>query len=296
MDSYGRIFQHLLHQNFLTGTAYMLTHKVGSLHTLFHFIGNHISPVTSRESHNKGEVTFLYSGNADFQMFFDLQRNIVSRICGRFAVFISIDAEEGKISGMAGPHPVVCVGSEFTNRRGGSTYHANIAVYGLYKHIIFISSVKSFKFKFGCRSDFYIFIFGEAFCYFAQVAWRQIISTVRIFIFLQLIGYVTGYIKDTVNKSDGQSRCGKFCITVHSPESFCQVIMLYVTMLLDSSVTTMMIGEYQSFRRNDFSGTSATEVYNSIFQREAIGIVYLFNRNLQTEFPHGNCILCFQVS
>ena len=44
----------------------------------------------------------------DFQMFFDLQRNIVSRICGRFAVFISIDAEEGKISGMAGPHPVVC--------------------------------------------------------------------------------------------------------------------------------------------------------------------------------------------
>ena len=72
--------------------------------------------------------------------------------------------------------------------------------------------------------------------------------------------------------------------------------MLYITMLLDSSVTTMMIGEYQSFRRNDFSGTSATEVYNSIFQRDAIGIIYLFNRNLQTEFPHGNCILCFQVS
>ena len=167
MDSYGRIFQHLLHQNFLTGPTYMLTHKVGSLHTLFHFVRNHISPVASRESHNKGEVTFLYSGNADFQMFFDLQRNIVSRICGRFAVFISIDAEEGKISGMAGPHPVVCVGSEFTDRRGRSTYHADIAVYGLYKHIIFISSVKSFKFKFGCRSDFYIFIFGEAFCYFA---------------------------------------------------------------------------------------------------------------------------------
>ncbi len=159
----------------------MLTHKVGSLHTLFHFIGNHISPVTSRESHNKGEVTFLYSGNADFQMFFDLQRNIVSRICGRFAVFISIDAEEEK-SRYGGAIQLSVSAPNLPIEEGEHLPCEYRCIRSLQTYNIYFLR-KNFKFKFGCRGDFYIFIFSEAFCHFAQVTWRQIISTIRIFIF-----------------------------------------------------------------------------------------------------------------
>ena len=46
---------------------------------------------------------------------------------------------------------------------------------------------------------------------------------------------------------------------------FCQIVMFYITMLLDSSITTVMVSQYQSFGRDNFSRTSSSEVYNSVF-------------------------------
>ncbi len=184
MNTYGGIFQHLIHKYLLTGPTYMLTHEVGSLHTFFHFIGNHVSPVASGESHDKGEITFLYSGEADSQMFLNFQRNVVFRIGCRFPIFIRVNTEKRKIPRMTRPHPVIGICSEFTNGRRGSTHHTNVAVHRFDEHIVFVSTIESLKLQFGGGSNFYILGFGKTFCYLAKIAWWQVVDSFWIRIFL----------------------------------------------------------------------------------------------------------------
>ena len=71
--------------------------------------------------------------------------------------------------------------------------------------------------------------------------------------------------------------------------------MLHTAVLLDSSVTAVMIGQYQSFCRDNLACAAATEVYYRIFQGYTAGIVYLLGRNQQTELRHGDFILLFEV-
>jgi len=184
MNTHSRIFKHLFHKNFLTGTTYVLTHKVSCLHPFFYFVGNHVPPVTSGKSHDKSEITFLYSGKANGQVFLYVQRNIVFGILCRFSVLIRIDTEKGKVAGVTRPHPVVSIRSKFSNRRRRGTYHTNVAIHGFYKQIIFISSIKGFEFQLGSRSYFNVFCFCKTFCYFVEVSRRQIISSFRVFVFL----------------------------------------------------------------------------------------------------------------
>ena len=172
MNTHCRIFQHLLHKYFLTGSAYMLAHEIGRLHPFFHFVGNHIPPVTSGESHDKGEISFLNSGEADLQMFFHLQRNVVFRIFCRFSILVRVNTEERKVACVTRPHPVVGISSEFTDGRRRSPYHTNITVYCFDEQIIFVSSIKSLELQLCCRSYFYILGFGKTFCYVAKITWR----------------------------------------------------------------------------------------------------------------------------
>ena len=55
-------------------------------------------------------------------MVFGRIRDVVRAVFGRIVVFIGIYAEEGKVTRVAGPDPVVRVASEFADGRGRSSY------------------------------------------------------------------------------------------------------------------------------------------------------------------------------
>ena len=71
--------------------------------------------------------------------------------------------------------------------------------------------------------------------------------------------------------------------------------MLHAAVLLDGSVTTVVVSQHQSFGRDNLSRASSSEVYDCIFQRNAVGVVYLFGRDKQAELCHGNLVLLFEV-
>src|SRR5699024_9934901 len=119
-----------------------LTHEVGSLHTFFHFVRNHVSPVASRESHYESEVSLFDSSQVDGQMFFHLQRYIAFVIVSRFTVGCCINAEHGEIATVTGPHPVIGVSYELSDGRRRSAYHTDIFIDGLYKQVIAVGSVE----------------------------------------------------------------------------------------------------------------------------------------------------------
>ena len=196
---------------------------------------------------------------------------------------------------MARPHPVVGIRSELSNGRRRGTDHTDITVHGFYEHIIFVPAVKGFELQFGSGSNFYVFSFGKTFRYFTKIAGGQVIDSVRIRIFFQLLVDVIRHIKNPIDISNGQSRSRELRIAVHCPKAFCQIVVLHVAVLLDGSVTTVVVSQYQSFGRDNLSRASSSEVYDCIFQRKTVGIVNLFNRNLKSKLAHGNFILCFQV-
>ena len=145
---------------------------------------------------------------------------------------------------MARPHPVVCISTKLTDGRRRGTYHADITVHRFNKKIITVASVEGFQFQFGCRGYFDIFCFGKTIGYFLQVFGRQVIGAFGIFIYLQLFVDVWCDVQYTVNKSDLQSFARKFFIPVHCPKTICQVVVFHTTVLLDSTISTVVVSQY----------------------------------------------------
>ena len=166
---YLGIFRHFLTQHTQTNSAHGITHKVGSLHTFLHFITDHVTPVTSGESHYKSKITFLNAIHIDSKVLLDFQRNIVCCIIGWFTIFRCINTEDRKVTTMTRPHPVIRISSKLSDRRRRSTYHTNILIYYLYKQIIFISSVERFQFENSKIICLYILFLGKTFSHSRQV-------------------------------------------------------------------------------------------------------------------------------
>ena len=286
---------HFLVQRSQSHATNRVTHEVGSLHTFFHFVADHVAPVASGETHHESEVTFLDTFQIDGDVFLDFQRNIVCAVFGRFSILVGIDAEDGEVTAMTRPHPVVGVGTELTDGRGRCAHHSDILVDGLDKQVIFVCAVERFQFQYGELVGVDFLLLGKAVSHLAEVGRRQIVQSFRIFIFLQLFHHVVRHIEDTVDVSNGQSLAGKFLFTGHGPEAVGQIVMLHRTVLLDVAISAMVVGQYETFRRNDFTGTSSSEVNDSILQTDTVGGVHFVDADIQSEIVHDGSILLFQV-
>ncbi len=196
---------------------------------------------------------------------------------------------------MAGPHPVVGVCTELADGGGGSAYHADVAIGGLYEQIVSVSTVEGFQFQFaaGCQGD--AFGLGEAVGYCLQVFGRQIIGAVRVVVGFQLFVHVVRHVQYPVDVGDGESLAGKLLFARHGPETVGQVVVLHRAVLLYGAIAAVVVGQYQPFGRDDFAGATAAEVHYGILQGNAVGVVYLVGRDEQAQFRHGDLVLLLQV-
>ena len=256
-----------------------MAHEISGLHAFFHFVGNHIAPVASGKSHDESEVTFFVSGKADGKMFLYFQGNVILGVFHRISVLVGIYAEQREVTCMSRPHPVIGIRTEFTDRRGRCTHHTDVTVSGFNKQVVAVTTIESFQFKLASRCQGNALFGREALGYFLQVFGWQIVCTVWVRIYLQLFVDVVCYIQDFINVSNGKSFTGKLFFAVHCPESICQIVMLHCTVLLDRTIATMMVSQYQSFGRDHFTCATATEVNHCIFQGDAVRIINLVHRD-----------------
>ena len=184
MDAYSRIFLHLFHQNLLANTTYMMAHEISGLHTFFHFVGNHIAPVASGESHDESKVAFFVAGKADGKMLLHFQGNIILGIFHRISVLVGIYAEQREVTCMPRPHPVIGIRTEFSYRGRRCTYHTDVTVSGFNKQVITVTTIESFQFELASRCQGNALFGREALGYFLQVFGRQVVCTVGIRIYL----------------------------------------------------------------------------------------------------------------
>ena len=100
-------------------------------------------------------------------------------------------------------------------------------------------------------------------------------------------------IHNTFYKFELQARSREFFFTAFCPKTICQVVMFYRTVLLDRSISAMMIGQDKSVGRNNFSGTSSAKDTYCIFQRNIVGVVDVVGIQLQTLCFHAVCQVLF---
>ena len=103
---------------------------------------------------------------------------------------------------------------------------------------------------------------------------------------LDFLVHQIGGILNAVNKAEFQSRGRQLFAMVHSPEAIGQVIVLHAAVLLDRSVTAVVVGQDQSFGRDNFAGTAAAEDTYGIFQRYTVRVVQVIGFELQPLLFH----------
>ena len=170
-------------------------------------------------------------------------RHIVRRVGGRIVVLVRIDAEYGKVSRMAGPHPVVGVTSEFADRGRRGAYQADITVFTVQEQEILVSVIQGFyrspqPFSFGCHfldKCIGIGLYDRIPLAFRHISNISVENPVR-------------HVFHPFQKADCQPFIRQFLFAGHCPESVPKVVMLHAAVLLYLSVTAVVVGKQQSFR------------------------------------------------
>ena len=173
---------------------------------------------------------------------------------------------------MTGPHPIVGIGSKFSNRFGRGTYQSYIVIYFIYKQIIFISTVERF------HNSPELGVFGGLFYNNLVVC----IDNAVALGFAQVIGKsfqaFGSYFFHVLKKLYFKSFNRDFFVFVHGPETIVQIIVFGCAYLLNGTVSTVVVGQDQTLGRNNFSGTSTTKNDDCIFQTGMVNAVNVISR------------------
>ena len=124
---------------------------------IFDFPRSIVTICRTGKSHNHSIIVLGNAFQRDIEVTFGFHRHIVGTVLGRFSVGSGVHAEEREVARVARPHPVVGIGTEFTDRRRGRTHHTHVVVNGDGEHEVTVTAVKGFNDDFGKR------VLGEEF-------------------------------------------------------------------------------------------------------------------------------------
>ena len=114
------------------------------------------------------------------------------------------------------------------------------------------------------------------------------VGAVLIFLHGLLLGlaYDGSYILHGLKEGDAETLARQFLAAVHCPVSVLEVVMFDAAELLDISISAVVVGHKEAFRRYDFSGTSSSELHDGIFQRRVVDVIDIFRREFTAELLH----------
>ena len=192
------------------------------------------------------------------------------RRCKGISVLV-VHSEQAEIPGVTREHPVVRIRAELTDGARRCTHQAYVVVFdgGQQEELVVIEKwnhlvrevwvVQFFGFNQG-RLYFFEFIFGVH----------------------QGIGHIF-HIDQLLYKQPWV-----FQLLVHRtrPEAVFEEVVLHRALLLDLAVPTVVVGQDESFGRNEFSRTETTKTYNGIFQGAVVYAVNVLGTELATHRLH----------
>ena len=264
---------------------------IESVHIVVDTIARHVTLGAAREAPNHGEVVLLHAIEADGQVVLGGQRHIVLAVGGRLTVLASINAEDAEVASVTGPHPVVGVATELTNRRVGHTNETHIWEHLIDKHVVLVA----FKETLDDRVVLAIF----------RSSSFQLLDFLTdgslLILIVHIVGHHTedflGDIFHADEEAGGHFGGGQFLAIVFGPEAVAEIVMLVGAEFLDGAIATVVVGEEQTVFAHDFTCAEeasrlgfAAETHDGVFQTAVVDTVKLFRGQLKTHLLHVNII------
>ena len=189
---------------------------------------------------------------------------------------------------MPWPDPVIGILSKIPDRRWRCAYQSHIPVGLRYEQIILISLEEAahkcilVRFLLNVFSKFINILINDGLPFILRQCGRYTVQ------------HLFAYIFYTHDKCYIQSGVGKFLAIILSPEAIPDIVMIKRRMILNGIKATMMIRYYETFGRYHFTGAKPAEVYNSVFQRSFVNIIYVLCADLHPQALHFFFIHSFQ--
>ena len=274
------VFVHILFQNVHCYFRSFYPSRIIFVHHLLDSERCQITVCSSRVTKNHCEISRLVTFKRNWQVVFWFQRNVCFRIFCWISISITVSTENREICCVSWPFPVVCIATKFPKRGRRCTNQTDVFIILIYK-IIELISVEEISYNNSVFSIFCIFSLDRfVFCinYSFSFCCRHIVVQFGIDSFGNVIhSYKKSYVK---------SFRIEFLIWFHCPESVFKIIFFWRRSRSYSIVTAVVIGENQSFIRNNLASTESTKTYDGIFQTGVVDRINFFWRQTQTFFLH----------
>ncbi len=225
---------------------------------------------------DKGKVSFLHARTGNLEGALGPIGNIGLGIIGRHIVCTGVDAEDGEISGVAGPHPVVRLSSEFADGRRRSTHQAHIPVFAEDEQEVLVAVVQGLH----AGLEPVPFLGG-----FLQQLLGVLVNQGLALLFGHLglvsLEHHLRHILHAFQEADGEAGVGELVGPGLGPEAVLEVVVLHGGMPLDEAVAAVVVGEQEALVAHQLSGAAAAEQHHGVFQAGLVHAVDVFGRQLE---------------
>ena len=94
------------------------------------------------------------------------------------------------------------------------------------------------------------------------------------------------HILHSLKETDCETLVRKLFSAAHSPEAVAQIIVLNAAVLLDLSVSAVVVGQKESLRRYELSCAASAKQHDCVLQRCLIDAVDVFSRKTEAFLLH----------
>ena len=144
---------------------------------------------------------------------------------------------------MAGPHPVVGVAAELSDRRRGCSHQTHVGVAAVHEHIVLVAIVQGLNRSPQTVAGSHCFL--NELC---RILRDQNLTLLLGHALLISVEHLLRHILHILEEAHGQSRIGQFFGAGHGPEAVAEVVVLHGAVFLDLAVAAVMVGQQKAFR------------------------------------------------
>ena len=269
LDAHGLVGVHVALHGLQLQIAALHHGRVVKIDGLFHAPAAQEAVGASWVAHDHREVALRHAVHADVQVALGGVGDIVFAVRRGVVVCVGVDADHAEVSGVAGPHPVVGVASVLAHAFWRGRDKAHIVVVAVREDVVLVAVVHRLHVVVQgavCRLEFCADRAELSLDGRSAVCLRHVVVDLGQNAFCDVVNAVQEAHVEIVDVH--------FLVLAFGPKPIGQVVVLWGAEALDGTVGTVVVGQDQSLRRDDFCGaTAAVQTHDRVFQGGVVDVV-----------------------